>query len=103
MEADYPPPPAQIERVIPRQHENDACVWVDGTWQWNTGRWRWLPGSWVVPPTGCYYAPAESFWGAAETGAAVLYYRVPAWYRESATGPQAQCPAPQPCSTIVGR
>ena len=95
---DYPPPPARIEEIDLGAHRDDGCVWVDGSWRWNGRRWVWEPGAWVLPPAGCYFAPAESFWQPSESGPGVLYYRNPAWYPDSTSGPQsAPCPPVRHC------
>jgi hypothetical protein len=63
FEAEYPPPPAQIE-VVERTGvpEDPACAWIDGHWQWEGRRWTWIAGGWFIAPRGCHFAGATAYW-----------------------------------------
>lgn len=102
IEAEYPPPPAQVEHVGPRP--DPTCVWVDGYWEFRGRRWEWLAGGWFVPPRGCYRAPPEMFWTLGEdtSGPGKLFYRLPAWY-PAAEGARTtgQCADARPCRNAM--
>lgn len=90
---EFPPPPAQVERVPPQPEPE--CVWVDGQWEWSGRRWIWKPGVWLQAPAGCYYAPAMAVWVAsAERGE--LFFIAGQWYPRSGETP---CAEPQLCLT----
>ena len=92
--ADYPPPPAQIEKI--ERDPGKPCVWVDGTYAWVGRNWEWTPGRWVVPRPDCYYRPPQLVWAPRAQGPSTLYSFPAKWYEERA-GVVVECPAPEPC------
>jgi hypothetical protein len=78
---DYPPPPAQLDRI--ESDPGSPCRWQDGHWIWQGRRWSWQAGSWVVPPQNCYYAPAVMVW-VPSLDKGELYYMPPRWYPNDA-------------------
>ena len=92
---DYPPPPAQIEKID--QDPGKPCVWVDGTYAWVGRHWEWTPGQWVVFQPDCYYRSPQWVWAPSPQGPSTLYY-FPAKSYEERAGVVVECPAPQPCS-----
>ena len=91
---DYPPPPAQIEKID--RDPGKPCVWVDGTYAWVGRHWEWTPGQWVVPRRGCYYRPPQLVWAPNAQGPSTLYSVPAKWYEERA-GVVAECQPPEPC------
>ena len=81
---DRPPPPAQIEGVLPDPGE--PCVWLDGRWEWYGQRWEWNRGRWVVAPEGCSYAAPIAVW--AQSGENGQLVHTPGrWYSEQDGSP----------------
>ncbi len=92
---DYPPPPAQVEKI--ERDPGKPCVWVDGTYAWVGRHWEWVPGRWVTPLPGCYYRPPQLVWAPSAQGPSTLYFFLPKWYLEHA-GVVTECEAPAPCA-----
>jgi hypothetical protein len=91
---DYPPPPAQIEKID--RDPGKPCVWVDGTYGWVGRHWEWTAGQWVVPQPTCYYRASVLIWAPSATGPSTLYYFPAKWYEERSSG-VVECRAPEPC------
>ncbi len=96
---DYPPPPAQIERI--EQDPGKPCVWVDGSYVWLGRRWEWTPGQWVAPRVGCYYRGGALVWAPTTQAPGTLYYFPPKWYTERANG-ITECPPAERCRPGTG-
>jgi hypothetical protein len=90
---DYPPPPAQVEKVS--ADPGEPCVWQDGYWTWSGRRWEWTAGKWVHAPDGCYRVQPRLLYPETE-GEQTLLYAPPGWYRES-EGAVSPCTTPNDC------
>jgi hypothetical protein len=91
---DYPPPPAQIERID--RDPGKPCEWVDGTYVWIGRHWEWTAGQWVIHRGACYYRAPKLVWAPSAQGPSTLYYFPAKWYEERA-GVVAECEAPERC------
>jgi hypothetical protein len=47
-----PPPPAQVEQVLPPPAGAGPVVWQPGHWQLSGSNWVWQPGHYAPPPAG---------------------------------------------------
>gem|GEM_PF-996193 len=83
FEADFPPPPAEIEVIGSSPLPDDpTCVWVDGHWRWEGRRWTWIAGSFVHAPRDCHYAGAVAFWMPGGTGHGRLCMLYPSFFSD---------------------
>lgn len=53
IEVPYPPPPARVETIPPKNAARE--VWVNGQWEWNGKGWSWHAGGWTTPPPNAYF------------------------------------------------
>lgn len=90
---DYPPPPAEVERV-PRD-PGEPCVWQDGYFTWSGRRWEWTHGKWVHAADACYFVEPRLLYPETD-GKQILLYAPPGWYRESG-GAVSPCALPNEC------
>ena len=44
MTSDVAPPPAHVERFVPR----DGYVWAPGYWEWNGRSYHWVSGTYLT-------------------------------------------------------
>jgi hypothetical protein len=93
LPVDFPPPPAQVERVP--ADPGEPCAWQDGYYEWNGGSWRWMPGRWVLQTAGCDFAKLSVFWF--DQGGKVRLVHRPAGYYRNQTGRAALCEPPPSC------